>query len=146
MFVVVVVCLLLSCKHQEDKDQVQRGHDRLSSQLDSLTQECSDARDVAQSQEQRLHVECQASVVQAQARNSQLQKDADSCRSSLAAASAGTSRCSDEVRQCVCCVPISGRLAATSLSGLDVWNPEMSYVGHFCIVHPNFTSDLGHLK
>ena len=72
---------------------MKRERDRISAQLDTLTQECGEARDVAQSQEHQL----QEKLKQCQTRSGSVDGELSKCRSSLMEATGVESQCNSEV-------------------------------------------------
>lgn len=76
---------------------MKRERDRISSRLETLTQECGEARESAQSHERQLQVDCDGRVEQCQARARGLEGDLNICRGSLEVANSGATQCSNEV-------------------------------------------------
>ena len=81
------------CYMQEDQDQVKRERDRFSSQLETMTQECNDARETATRREQKLQADCDVKLQKC----ASLRGDLDSCRNSLRGASSDNTQCNQEV-------------------------------------------------
>lgn len=83
--------LFIVVTSQEDKDQVKRERDRLSSQVETMTQECNDAREAAQSHEHQLQAECEGRMSQCQEKARNLEGELSSCRASAAEANSQVS-------------------------------------------------------
>ena len=78
-------------------DQVKRERDRLSSQHDSLTQECNDARENAANREHQLQSDCDDRVTQCQTQASRTQTDLATCTRNLEATNAEKITCNNDV-------------------------------------------------
>lgn len=96
---------------------MKRERDRLSSQLDTVTQECSDARENALSNEQELQDVCNKRLEECSAGYGNLNNELSSCHSALTNANLGMSQCSSQVRYvCACdvcmCTIIPSQLTA----------------------------------
>lgn len=72
---------------------MQRERDRVSARLDTLTQECSEAKEVAQSKEHQL----QGRLDQCQAGYGSVDGELSKCKSSLLEANSAKAQCSSEV-------------------------------------------------
>ena len=76
---------------------MKRERDRYSSQLETLTQECNDARDTASRHEQQLQADCDRKHQQCVSQTGSLQGDLDKCKNSLREANSDIARSNQEV-------------------------------------------------
>ena len=82
---------------QEDKDQMKRERDRISFQLEALTQECSDARETAHQHAAQLQADCTTRMEDCQGRANQLNTQLTSCRASKTENGDLVTQCNEEV-------------------------------------------------